>query len=62
MSQFMDALNEKAADDGIESFELIRAAVIEARNTRLSTNDFETAVLLTHVTWWLSVLQEEVES
>ena len=56
-------LNSKAADDGIESYERVRQALISARNKALGPEVFdpEAAVFLSHIIWWLSALGEQID-
>lgn len=58
----MTLLNSRAADDGIASYDLVRDALIEGRNSALGPEfDPHTAVFLSHVIWWLSILKEQID-
>lgn len=54
----MNDLESEASDDGIDTFDTIRKALIAWRNDSLTHADFDHAVLLSHAIWWMSALKE----
>ena len=58
VSAYPPNLEIEASNAGIDTYERIRAALIEWREEALNQAEFEGAVLLSHAIWWLSSLHD----
>ena len=61
MSERLAMLHGQASDTGIDTYATVRQGFIDRRTQALGEADFDTALLLSHGIWWLSVLHGQVE-
>jgi hypothetical protein len=61
MSATMKLMLDKAAADGIDTYPVVRQGLIERRNGALDAADFDTAVLLSHAIWWMTIMGDQLD-
>ena len=52
----MNKIERTAAQNGIAPFDEVRKEIIKVRDRNLNFDNFEEAVLLSHVIWWLTTM------